>query len=243
MEQKHLAKSYPLEKDFYLRGIETTRLDTFIDAAFAFATTMLVISIGNVPKSFSELTLAFKGIPSFLASFATIVLIWYGHRKWSRRYGIEDNFTILLSFALVFILMIYIYPLRLVFSALFAWISGNYFPSEFSISSTNELANLFVFYGFGFAAIALLLCLLFYRAIKLKYVLKLNEVELLITKYDTISWLIMGNTALVSAFFAIIMPIKIAVFAGLIYSTLPFTMPAISIYFSKKVERIKKANS
>ncbi|MCF8235848.1 MAG: hypothetical protein K9G67_12940 [Bacteroidales bacterium] len=32
---------------FLLSGLPTIRLDTFIDAAFAFATTMLVISVGT----------------------------------------------------------------------------------------------------------------------------------------------------------------------------------------------------
>jgi len=78
-----------IENNFRLRGLDTTRLETFIDAAFAFATTMLVISIGNIPKDYSELILAFKGIPSFLASFIAIIFIWLGHRKWSRRFGLK----------------------------------------------------------------------------------------------------------------------------------------------------------
>lgn len=62
--KKHI-ENLPREKYFRLRGLETTRLDTFIDAAFAFATTMLVISIGNILQNFSELILAFKTIPLF----------------------------------------------------------------------------------------------------------------------------------------------------------------------------------
>ena len=224
------------EKHFRLRGLETTRLDTFIDAAFAFATTMLVISIGDIPKNFSELVIAFKGIPSFLASFVSVVLIWLGHRKWSRRYGIENNLTIIVSLGLVFVLMIYVYPLRLVFSALFAWISGGFFPSEFSITSVGELANLFVFYGLGFAAISFLLAILFFQAIKLKDVIFLDEIEIIETKYETASWFVMSGTALLSTLFALIMPLSIAVFAGFVYLLLPAIMPAISIHYSKKVE-------
>jgi hypothetical protein len=41
--------SLPRLKGFRLRGIEMTRLETFIDAAFAFAVTMLVIATGQVP--------------------------------------------------------------------------------------------------------------------------------------------------------------------------------------------------
>ena len=45
----------PSNNGFRLRGLEATRLDTFVDAAVAFATTMLVIYAGffyfNLPVS------------------------------------------------------------------------------------------------------------------------------------------------------------------------------------------------
>ena len=238
MYTEESIKKLPIENHFRLRGKETSRLDTFIDAAFAFATTMLVISVGNIPNNFSELIIAFKSIPSFLASFASIVFIWLGHRKWSRRYGVENYKTILLSFGLVFVLMIYIYPLRLVFSALFSWISGNYFPSEFVISSASELTSLFVFYGLGFAAISILLGLLFQHAYKLRHNLLLDKVEVLLTKYEITSWLVMASTSVLSALFAAIMPLNIGVFAGFVYILLPILMPTISIYYSKKIAKI-----
>jgi len=240
---KENISALPRSKNFRLRGLETTRLDTFIDAAFAFATTMLVISIGNIPNNFSELILAFKSIPSFLASFASVVFIWLGHRKWSRRYGIENNITIIISLAIVFVLMIYVYPLRLVFSALFAWISGGLLPSEFRITSASELTSLFVFYGIGFASIAFLIGSLFLQSYKLRQKIFLDNIEVLLTKYEIASWFVMGTTALVSALFAIVMPLNIGVFAGFVYSLLPILMPAVSIYYTRLVEKENKINS
>ena len=64
------------KQGFQLRGTEVTRLETFIDAAFAFAVTMLVISVGDIPNNYQELILALKGIPSFAASFASIAIFW-----------------------------------------------------------------------------------------------------------------------------------------------------------------------
>lgn len=237
---KNKIKDLPIADNFHLRGLETTRLDTFIDAAFAFATTMLVISVGNIPNNFSELLLAFKAIPSFLASFASVMFIWLGHRKWSRRYGIENTFTIIMSFGLVFVLMIYIYPLRLVFSSLFAWISGGFFPSEFIIASYLDLSSLFIFYGLGYAAISALLGILFLYAYKKRNLLHLSDIENILTEYEYKSWFVMGTTALLSAVFAVIMPLRIAVFAGFFYILLPILMPIIAIYFNKKIEKIEK---
>ena len=226
------------ENNFRLRGLDTTRLDTFIDAAFAFATTMLVISIGDIPKNFEELILAFKGIPAFLASFVSVLIIWLGHRKWSRRYGIENIKTIILSLSLIFLLLIYVYPLRLVFSALFAWISGGFFQSEFIIETQTELTTLFILYGLGFAFISLILGLLYYSAKKYDYSIKLNKIEIILTNFEMTNQLVLSFTAFLSSLFALIMPLNLAVYAGFVYFILPVLMPIISIIYQKKIKEI-----
>src|SRR3989442_10995613 len=77
--------SLPRLKGFRLRGIEMTRLETFIDAAFAFAVTMLVIATGQVPDDIQALLVAFKNVPAFVASIAVLSIFWRGHWLWSRR--------------------------------------------------------------------------------------------------------------------------------------------------------------
>ena len=80
-------KILPRKQDIRLRGSKMTRLETFSDAAFAFAVTMLVVSVGSIPRDYAGLMQALKGVPAFAASFAAIMSVWGGHRKWSRRYG------------------------------------------------------------------------------------------------------------------------------------------------------------
>src|SRR4051812_50009146 len=60
----------PRLRGFRLRGLEMTRLETFIDAAFAFAVTMMVIATDRVPDDISGLLDAFKNVPAFVASVA-----------------------------------------------------------------------------------------------------------------------------------------------------------------------------
>src|SRR4051812_40770293 len=91
----------PRLKGFRLRGLEMTRLETFIDAAFAFAITMLVISPGDVPRDIDALLNAFRNVPVFLASIATLGIFWHGHWIWSRRYGLEDGVSTLISWTLL----------------------------------------------------------------------------------------------------------------------------------------------
>ncbi len=64
-----------------MKALMPCYLETFLDAAFAFATTMLVISIGDIPSSYAELIEALKGTPAFAMSFAAIMIFWLGHRR------------------------------------------------------------------------------------------------------------------------------------------------------------------
>jgi uncharacterized membrane protein len=61
---------------FRIRGVQATRVDAFVDAAFAFAVTLLVVSIGRVPTTVAELQLALRGVPAFAASFFVIARLW-----------------------------------------------------------------------------------------------------------------------------------------------------------------------
>lgn len=219
---------------FRLRGEKTTRLETFLDAAFAFATTMLIISVGDIPNTYGELVTALKGVPAFAASFAAVLSFWMAHRKWSRRYGMEDFVSILISMAMVFILLVYIYPLKLVFSALFAWISGGWLPSEFKLSDRSELISLFIIYGIGFAAMGATMSLLYYRALKANLDPALNEAERVMTRYESAAFLVLTLTGVFSALFAATMPDRIAMFAGFAYITLPISMSATAIVYDRK---------
>ena len=109
----------PVKNGFRQRGMEMTRLETFTDAAFAFAVTLLVISVDDVPRSYDEFITALKQIPAFIACFLQLMLFWWGHHTWSRRFGLEDGTSMLCSLALVAAVLIYIYPLRVIFGAFF----------------------------------------------------------------------------------------------------------------------------
>jgi len=226
---------------FYPRGLEITRLDTFLDAAFAFATTMIVISIGDIPGSYDELMDALKGIPAFVASFASILTFWMGHRKWSRAYGIENQFTTVVSLGLIFVLLVFVYPLKLVFTALFAWISNGWIRSDFVLRSSSELASLFVIYGLGFAAMAGMMALLYFKALRANLEPELDDIETVKTKSEINSWVVLALTGLASAVFAMAMPVRLAVLAGFVYATLPITMPVVSTMYKRK-ERALSSN-
>lgn len=236
---EEMLDKLPQKKGFRLRGLDMTRLETFLDAAFAFATTMLVISIDLIPKNYPELIDALKGVPAFGASFAIMMFFWVSHRKWSRYYGLEDGVSIFLSLLLIFVLLVYIYPLKLMFSAFFSWMSNDWFPPEFVLENSSELVNLFLIYGLGLVAMSGLMALLYMRAKRAKEILKLNKLELLLTNMQISLWMTMALTGLVSALFAVVMPRQIAGFAGFIYASLGISMFYVGSRYDKKIRSLE----
>ena len=140
-----------------IRRHQPTRLEGFVDASFAFAVTLLVVSIGHVPASVPEMLQAMRGVPAFALCFLAIVRIWKAHRDWSRYYDIEDAAALRLSLLLVFVVLVFVYPLRLLFSLFFVWVSQGWLVDQaVTISDVEELRTAFEVYGAGFALISLL---------------------------------------------------------------------------------------
>src|SRR3982751_2749145 len=91
----------PRLRGFRLRGMQMTRLETFIDAAFAFAISMLVIAAQQIPDNIVALLAAFKNVPTFICSIAVLGIYWRGHWVLSRRYGLEDGVSILVCWIMI----------------------------------------------------------------------------------------------------------------------------------------------
>lgn len=216
----------PVKDGFRLRGLDMTRTETFTDAAFAFAVTLLVVSIDQIPTSYDELVNAMLGIPAFAASFALIALFWYAHWKWSRRYGLEDLPTILLSFSLVFLILCYIYPLKYLFNGMATWLSGGRIQSAGQVSITlSNLYSIFAIYGAGFVALCIVIILLNLHAYRKREELKLNAVERFDALGEAVAWSIVGGVGVVSLGVALFTPPSRLAIPGFVYVALPIVMP------------------
>lgn len=216
---------------FRIRGGQPTRVDAFVDAAFAFAVTLLVIAIGHVPASAAELVQAMRGVPAFAASFFVIARLWQSHRHWSRRYGIEDAYSTRLSLALVFIVLVYVYPLRMVAELTLAVLSGGALTEgDMRIGSVVELQTLYVVFGLGYGCAAIVFALLYRHAMTLADAIGLSVSERLRTRTVLMRWQIVTSIALSSAVLALVLPIgrshlvPLDMLPGLIYVLIPIAV-------------------
>lgn len=136
------------------------RLDTFVDAAFAFSLTLLVISYNELPDTVAELRDALRRVPVFVVCFALVAMFWNAHRLWRQRFGLDDGRSVLLSLALVMVVLVYVYPLRMVISSFLALVTGGVVPSELGLSGDSpgrDLQSVFLIYSVGFGLMALLM--------------------------------------------------------------------------------------
>jgi uncharacterized membrane protein len=225
---------------FRMRGVDTSRLENFCDAAYAFAVTLLVVAGGAIPTSYAALLTALNDVPAFLCSFVAIAVIWLAHRQWSRRYGLEDGWTTLLSLAMVFVMLVYVYPLRMVASAFMAFASGGRLPSTFVMTRAADLTGLFVVYGLGFALQTAMLAALHLLAARADG-LRLDAVERLRTRHGVVANGVMAATGVASALAAALLPAHLGIWAGFVYPTLIVTMPAIAVRYRREAERLRHA--
>ncbi|HUO15690.1 MAG TPA: TMEM175 family protein [Verrucomicrobiae bacterium] len=170
MPSEHRRSLLP-ELYFRWRSGEITRLEAFCDVIFGFALTLLVVSL-EVPRTYAQFIAAMRGFVPFAACFAQLVMIWRAHYKFSRRYGLEDPYTVFLNMVLLFLVLFYVYPLKFVFTLLFDEVTGHGVDIGF-----HEASVLMRTYAAGFAAVFALFALMYARAYKLRRDLDLNPVE------------------------------------------------------------------
>ncbi len=163
---------------FRWRGGEITRLEAFCDVVFGFALTLLVVSL-EVPRNYAEMMAAMRGFLPFAICFTQLVMIWRAHYRFSRRFGLEDPYTVFLNLVLLFLVLFYVYPLKFVFTLIFSQLTGSDVARGVG---DHEAAVLMRVYAVGFTAVFSLFALMYTHAYKLRDELELNPVEALQTQ-------------------------------------------------------------
>jgi uncharacterized membrane protein len=211
MIRKHLLSSPASgETGFRWRAAEVTRLEGFTDAVFAFAVTLLVVSL-EVPKTLPDLLAAMHGFLAFGVCFALLASVWYEHYRFFRRYALETPWAVILNCALLFFVLFYVYPLKFLFSAMFN-------QQQLEVAAVRIL---FAIFGLGYAAVFGVFALLYLHAWHLRAVLKLTPVEALRTQVSLIDQIAMLAIGLLTIGLARTLPDGLVGITGLIYIIVP----------------------
>jgi uncharacterized membrane protein len=194
---------------------------------------MLVISFDEIPANAAEMLAAIKRIPGFAASFATLMMFWLQHRRWSRRYGLENIKTLLFSLILIFVMLVYVYPLRMIFEGMFSQLTGGYLPTAFELNAYSDLRLMFIFYSSGFLALSLLIAQLYRAAADSSVQLALSDSEFRRTRIDMRVWEVATGFGVVSILLAIFLPDPWVAGAGYVYVAF-FFAGRIPVYLDKR---------
>ena len=217
LRDKFIEKSVGLDKHFRLRGGDVSRVEAFSDAVFGFAVTLVVVSL-QVPITFDQLQQTIvRGCISFAICFAILIGLWYAHYTFFRRYGLNDGFTIFLNMVLLFVILLYIYPLKFLFSLL----TNSIFVSTDShlVIQNKQWPLLMILFGVGFIAVYTVFLLLYIHAYRKRHELDLNKVEVNVTRSSLLSILLVIGVGLASVLIAALGGVGYASLAGWTYLT------------------------
>jgi uncharacterized membrane protein len=211
----------PVVDDFTERGGAPTRYDAFLDAAFAFSVSLLVIAGNEVPDSVPKLLQALQAIPAFAASFAMVVLFWDAHETWTRRFGLQDAVARRLGLLLVFLVLVFVYPLKMMFGTFFAWISQGALGTRFNIETLLDLQIMFYTYGIAYGLLGSVMALLYWHAWRQRTELALSPTEIDTTRLHGWRWSFLPIFSAISCLCAWSLPTRPAVWQlgipGLVY--------------------------
>lgn len=211
------------------------RLDAFVDAAFAFAVTLLVAGGGDPPSTLGEMRAMLLNAPAYGASFALIVMFWLSYRDLGRLWPLRDGLSTALSLAVVFVVLLYVFPLRLMMSSALHALSGGVLPGGDLGQGTDDLRFLYVAYGAGGMVLSLLFAALYRHHLGQG---EAGPAQALSARIWIQNWLILSAASLASILMALAAPEAIAEWApGFTYMSVPLLIGITSFLHAREMSR------
>lgn len=98
--------------------------------------------------------------------------------------------------------MIYVYPLKILFSAGLSTATGGWLPSDFELASLHHFRVMVTVYGIGFAAVAGVVGGLYLNAVSFREELAMSAKELYDTRSEALAWFIVALFGITSCILA-----------------------------------------
>jgi uncharacterized membrane protein len=245
IREKLIEKGIGNDHQFRWRSHEVSRTEGLSDAVFGFAITLLVVSL-EVPKTYAELMQTMRGFGAFAISFTLLFLVWYNQYKFFRRYGLQDNTTMVLNGILLFVVIFYVYPLKFVFTLLVNQFSGG--QGEFTqpngsvghmVESSDQVARVMLIFGVGYVAVFGVFALLYGYAYRRRRDLELNELEEFDTRVDISESLLNVLIGSVSILIAAVGGARFGPYGGFVYMACPLVLSIHGTMMGRKRRKLE----
>lgn len=170
------------------RPAGTKRLDSFVDSAFAFAATILVVGNSTSMRGFDDMIVELSRVPAFGVSLCIILSFWWAHRSFSLLAVKEDSVCEAVSIAIMIVILVFVFPLSFMVEAAVHWLSDGRLPGR-GLTADQIRPGYFIF-GAGFALLSGLYAGLYERLLRAWAKLGLRRSLLPVVKRRRIDWLV-----------------------------------------------------
>lgn len=133
----------------------SSRVEALSDAVFAFAATLLVVSVDSNPKE-TLMQVDWVMFLSFAISFFALFGLWTVHYNFFRRTKYVDNWILALNTILLFLVLYFIFPIK---SLINKWVGNIQLNIE-------DFSSLFQLYSLGFLLIFSCYSLMYWRVFR-----------------------------------------------------------------------------
>lgn len=115
-------------------------------------------------QSYSDLLASFANVPAFGLSLLVILSFWWAHRQYGLLVPRYDAASDAISLLIMFIILIFVFPLSFLAEALTHWLSDGRLPGRGL--TADETRNAYFVFGTGFCLLSGLYAVLFGLALR-----------------------------------------------------------------------------
>lgn len=206
-----------VDRGFRVRGREVSRLEAFSDAIFGLAITLVIVS-GDVPNDVSQMIVRMQNFLAYGACFCILYGIWESHFLFCRRFGLESPAVRTLTAALLFVVSLYAYPLKMVFTLFFSGYLhlGGRVDSLVKVQ-VKDMSALFVMYGLGWTIVMAIFSTMYGYALWHRDALELSDTEVRLSRIIRGRYAAQSAVGLLSVILAATLRPELAGFTGFVY--------------------------
>ena len=141
--------------------------------------------------------------------------------------GLDDGRSVLLSLLLVFLVLVYVYPLRLIFSSFFEFMSRGWLSSPLQVRDPVELRAMFVAYALAWTTLGCVVVALYRHAWRCREALGLDRDERIALRGQIAAHAMIPFTGLVALGWIAVVTVagvpELSAFSGFAYGLMGFT--------------------